>query len=249
MRTSLVTLEETSPLDYNMEAVLPGVHDRMSAMHSDISLVRLDVKNLSLEVKDYSLEVKKVVRQSEDGASQMVKLITYASQLMQLNGGAGGGAGQASPAPPLNSQRQAAAAAAHDDDDDDDEDDDNFGKAKRHTMKGRYQSLHLIYYEWYGLDISKDQPIVGGFKKCEELFKSSWRKHHTNAEKKHFSRLKMIIQGLQKKAVDEGSPMEEVVDILEETYQKSCNKTISKMADWMMQQGLIPQGKKRATSK
>ncbi len=62
------------------------------------------------------------------------------------------------------------------------------------------------------------------------------------------SRIANTLSQVQKKAADEGSPMEEVVDILEETYQKSCNKTISKMADWMMQLGLIPQGKKRATS-
>jgi hypothetical protein len=83
-----------------MEVVLPGVHDRMSAMHGDVALGRLEVKNCLLEVKNCSFEVEKVVRQSEDGALQVVKLITHASQLTQLNGGAGGGAGQASPAPP-----------------------------------------------------------------------------------------------------------------------------------------------------
>jgi hypothetical protein len=67
--------------------------------------------------------------------------------------------------------------------------------------------------------------------------------------KQHFSCLKKTFQGLQKKAADEGIPaMEEVVDILELTYQKDCNKSTSKMVDWMLQQGLIPQGKKRTTS-
>jgi hypothetical protein len=42
--------------------------------------------------------------------------------------------------------------------------------------------------------------------------------------------------------------MEEVVDIAEETHPKRCDKSMSKMADWMMQQGHIPQGGKRATS-
>jgi hypothetical protein len=69
-----------------------------------------------------------------------------------------------------------------------------------------------------------------------------------DAEKKHFSRLKKIIQGLQKKAVHEGSPMEEVVDVPELTCQKDCDKSTSKMVDWMLQQGIIPQGKKQATS-
>jgi hypothetical protein len=60
--------------------------------------------------------------------------------------------------------------------------------------------------------------------------------------------IQCCIQGLLKKAADEGSPMEEMVDILELTHQKDCDKSTSKMVDWMLQQGLIPQGKKRATS-
>jgi hypothetical protein len=80
--------------------------------------------------------------------------------------------------------------------------------------------------------------------RTEELFKSNWRKHHMDVVKKHFSRLEKAIQGLQKKAADEGIPMEEVVDVLELTWQKDWNESMSKMVDWMLHQGLIPQGKK-----
>jgi hypothetical protein len=52
----------------------------------------------------------------------------------------------------------------------------------------------------------------------------------------------------QSAPADEGIPMEEVVDILEETHPKCFDKSTSKMADWMMQQGHVPQGGKRATS-
>jgi hypothetical protein len=61
---------------------------------------------------------------------------------------------------------------------------------------------------------------------------------------KHLFCLKKTIQGLQKKAADEGSPiMQEVVDVLELTHQQDCDKATFKMVDWMMQQGLIPQEK------
>jgi hypothetical protein len=115
-------------------------------------------------------------------------------------------------------------------------------------MKNRHQSLFTMYYEWCGLETSKDQPIVGGFDKCEELFKSSWRKHHTDAQKKHFSRLKKIIQGLKQKVVRDGMPVDEVLDLMEPIYQQHCKKAMSKMVDWMTIQGLIPKGKTRATS-
>jgi hypothetical protein len=58
------------------------------------------------------------------------------------------------------------------------------------------------------------------------------------------SRIANTSSQVQKKAADEGSPMEEVADVLQLTCQKDFNKSTSKMVDWMLQQqGLIPQGK------
>jgi hypothetical protein len=37
--------------------------------------------------------------------------------------------------------------------------------------------------------------------------------------------------------------MQEVVDVPWLTHQQDCDKSTSKMVDWMMQQGLIPQEK------
>jgi hypothetical protein len=59
----------------------------------------------------------------------------------------------------------------------------------------------------------------------------------------HFSPLEKMIQGLQKRAEDEGIPTQEAVDVPELTCQQDCNKSMSKTVDWMMQQGLIPQEK------
>jgi hypothetical protein len=64
-----------------------------------------------------------------------------------------------------------------------------------------------------------------------------------NAEKKNFTHLKRTIPGLQKKPVDERSPMEELLDVQELTHQKDCDKLTCKMVDRMLQQALIPQGK------
>jgi hypothetical protein len=245
MRTSLETLEVESPLDHSLEAVLPGVHTRLSSLQSEMASGFSQVKQWQQSVDSFIQENTSIVRQSQAAAGQLVRIASSMLGWSSRGVGAGGGAWQGSPAPLLNSQQQAAAAA---NDNDDDDEDDDLRKAKRHQMIKRHQSLYTIYYEWYGLESSKDQPIVGGFEKCEELFKSSWRKPHTDAEKKHFSRLKKIIQGLKEKAAREELDMEEVVEILESTFAKDCKKALSKMVDWMMTQGLIPEGKKRATS-
>jgi len=191
-----------------------------------------------------------MTRQNQVTAAQLVSIASTMLGWGNRGMGVGGGAGQASPdSSLLNSFQQANSSqqqAANDEDDANENDD--FGKAKRHILIKRHQSLYTIYYEWYGLESSKDQPIVGGFEKCEEIFKSSWRKKHSDAEKKHFSRLKSIIKGLKKKAVTEGSDMQEVVGILESSFTQDCKKSISVMVEWMMTKKLIPEGKKRATS-
>jgi hypothetical protein len=77
-----------------------------------------------------------------------------------------------------------------------------------------------IYYEWYGLDSSKDQPIVGGFRKCEE-FSNQVGETSTRMQKESISRLRKIAEGLRRQA--EGSDMAEVVDILDPIFQ-DCKK-------------------------
>jgi hypothetical protein len=116
---------------------------------------------------------------------------------------------------------------------------DYFERAKRHHMVPRYLSLATIYYEGYGLESYKDKPIVGGFDSCEYLFKFNWRKKHTFGQKKQFLRMKRIIQGLHRKAEIEGSDVMEVVDGLASFYEVDCKKSMSKLEDWMIQEGLV----------
>jgi hypothetical protein len=248
MRSSLSSLGAESPLNLNLEAVLPGLHNRLGSLESTVSAGFSDLKKWQHGVDDMVRQNGSMVRANQQNASELVSL---ASRLLLRDGemGAGGGAGQASSsAPRFNSQQQAAAANDKNDDDDDDHNAANFELAKRHKLMPRHCSLYTVFYEWYGLESSKDQPIVGGFKKCEQLFKSSWRKGHSPAQKKHFSRLKKIIEGLQRKAANDGLAMEEVVEVLAATFSKYCKNSLSKMVDWMMTQRLIPPAKTRATS-
>ena len=245
MKTSLETLEVSDPVNHSLEAVLPGVHSRLSTIQREMAMGFKQVKSWQKAVDTCITQTAGMVRQSQVTAAQLVSIASTMMGWGNRGMGVGGGAaGQASPEfSLLNSQQQAANA-----DEDDAGEDNDFGKAKKHNLMKRHKSLYTIYYEWYGLESSKDQPIVGGFEKCEEIFKSSWRKKHSDAEKKHFSRLKSIIKGLKKKAVTEGSDMEEVVGILESSFTQDCKKSLSVMVDWMMTQKLIPEGKKRATS-
>jgi hypothetical protein len=206
MRTSLETLlEAVNPLDCNLEAVLPdGVHTLLSTLQVELSSGFKPVKEWKEDKHDSSREMAvQMVEANRQMAGQMVQM---AAQLQR----AGGRDVQASQAPLLlNSQNSQQPAG------DEDDEEESLEKAKRHLMKPSYQSLHVIYYEWYGLESSKDQPIVGGFERCEELYKKTWRKSHNPREKKHYSRLQAIIWSLQKKAASEERRMEQVATHLQ----------------------------------
>jgi hypothetical protein len=60
--------------------------------------------------------------------------------------------------------------------------------------------------------------------------------------------MKRIIQGLHRKAEIEGSDVMEVVDGLASFYEVDCKKSMSKLEDWMIQEGLVKKGKSRATT-
>jgi hypothetical protein len=231
----------TSPLDFNLEAVLPGVHSRLSSMQAQIGSGFGEMRTWKGEVNDTM----------SDNAQKLVKIA--ASLLQGARGGStamgtgmGGattmGTGTSGGATTMGSSPQQQAAAT-----DEDDDNDNFEKAKMHQMAPRYMSLETIYYEWYGLECFKDKPIVGGFERCEQVFKHKWRKDHSWGQKKHFSRLKRIIEGIQKKAAMEGIDIMAAVTTLAPIYQGDCKKSISKMEDWMSERGFIQKGKSRAT--
>lgn len=190
---------EDSPLDHNVESVLPGVHSRMASMQSQMasgfqSMTERMEKGWQL-VEDWheSLEEEK-----EHGKKMAQELVVLASRMLDggnssgsggggggFRGGARGGGGDriSTTDPSSNQQQQAAAGTSNNGNSD-------LEKAMRHQLAPRHQSLQTIYFEWYGLESFKDKPIVGGFEKCEELFKSKWRKTQSGGELKQFSRQK-----------------------------------------------------------
>jgi hypothetical protein len=213
MRQSLTRLEATSPLDHNIEAVLPGVHTRLATMETvmtegfRVSEARFD----NWEDKCVAREevVKTMMSNSNSVAAKLVSLAA------SMTGNVGGGDGLSvfenynnSHSSNSNSRQQAAAAGASM------SEDGLFEKAKRFVMAPRHLSLETMYFEWHGLEDSKDKPIVGGFERCEELFKASYRKGLNHGDSKRLSRIKRIMGAIKKKATTDGVDVEKVVDEL-----------------------------------
>jgi hypothetical protein len=243
MRRSIATLEATSPLDHNIESVLPGVHTKLSSMQAEMADgFRTSREFMERWEADHAEREGKMSQMTEQNTSVAAQLIRIAAT---LTGSLGRGAEVAADGVEnsnananTNSQPQATAAASED---------DLFQQATRFLMAPRHMSLQTIYFEWHGLETSKDKPIVGGFQRCEDLFKSKWRKRLNFGENKQFSRLKRIMGGIQDKATTDGIDLETVVDNLAPIYEKECKKSIAKMETWMVTNGMIPKGKSRET--
>jgi hypothetical protein len=120
MRTSLATMEVSSPLDHNLEAVLPGVHTRLGSMQTEMATGFEQLKEcLESHIEQSDRREEQFALRERASQAVAAQMVTFASAIV-----AGGSAGQLplpnSQLPLPNSQRQ---AAADDDDDDDDNDD------------------------------------------------------------------------------------------------------------------------------
>jgi hypothetical protein len=115
-----------------------------------------------------------------------------------------------------------------------------------------YLSIYELYYEWYGLETYHNKPIAGGFNQLEKEQGSKWRKHFRGSEKKHISRVKAIIRGieaLKAEAVDADNPLDAVLSRLDGLFIHEMKKSISKLASWMQAQCLVKKFAARGKNK
>jgi hypothetical protein len=111
-----------------------------------------------------------------------------------------------------------------------------------YRLQPRFEKLLHILDMWTGENAFEDRPIVDGIEGANNKFGTAWRKSFTQAEKKHYSRVKTIIDGMQEYCriqIDLGhhKSMEDASDELQAQYD--VKKTVSGMAEWMKEQGLV----------
>jgi hypothetical protein len=252
MDPSISSLDAASPLDHNIVSVLDGVNTRLSSMQAEMAdgfrmmadgfkMLKSRMEKLEEICVAREVGVTTMMQQGKSLADQPVRVAATMTSNLGRGAEVAADGGQLSVFENSNSksQQQAAAVAASM------SENKLFKKAKRFQMAPQHLSLETIYFEWHGLESCKDKPIVGGFQRCEELFKSSWRKGLSAGENKQFSRLKRIMGGIQKKATMDGIDLVTVVENLTPIYQKDCKKSISLMETWMVSNGMIQKGESR----
>ena len=98
--------------------------------------------------------------------------------------------------------------------------------------------------EWYGIggESTNDKPIPGGFARLEEMYKAKWRKHLDGAQARHFTRIRLIIEGIRTMAEVSEMTVEVTRDQLESEWSR-LKKSPGALVAYLQAEGYIKKAK------
>lgn len=86
-------------------------------------------------------------------------------------------------------------------------------------------SITQVYSEYHGLGEFEGVPVDGGWNEIEKQFKASWRsttkKLYTTAESKHFTRVKRLVQWIDKCAENSNVDVNTILNDLDVYYREN----------------------------
>lgn len=241
----------TNPYDASMEVVMPGVQERFNAQQTMIHGVEAKI-----DVVD--AKVDKVLRNQQEGSNtnsnnmvlfqaatfetvaralrenmHLLSLLTQGHSNSLITQG-----NTNTTDPPLNNNSQHPPVQ--------ESPQNNNGATNAPRLSPRYASLALMWEEWHGTGgpTTRDKPIPGGFAELERTQKNKWRQHLDGAQGRHFTRIRVIIEGIKKMAELSTTPVEVVRDNLEETWQ-SCKRSPDTLIKHLQERGCVKKTKPR----
>lgn len=212
-----------SPYDASMEMILPGIQERLNGLNSQIDSkfeeIKTSLRGIETSIPDKVDEVIKTV-QIEMAEIQATAFHAVANAITQH---------RRSEQPHGNAQE---AVTTNIPTMRDIHTTQNQNRTTREITRNstaettalhsarlspHFASLSQMWDEWHGTgrDSTLDKPIPGGFARLEELHKSKWRKHFNAAEGRHFTRCRLVIDGIKNMASASQMPVEAARDILE----------------------------------
>jgi hypothetical protein len=119
----------------------------------------------------------------------------------------------------------------------------------QHRLAMKHHSLHTLFNEWYGLGEYLDIPVPGGIAALEASEKTKWRKHFSANEVKNFSRVKMVVAGIDAMQCRIQRETEVAIEELDVIYTEEAKKSVASMAIIMQTMGLVSKKKSRGKTK
>jgi hypothetical protein len=225
-----------NPVDASMDAVLPGVNDRLTAIQNSV-----DKSKASLEYKIDQMEAATkatLLQQSKQTKLELAKEFAAVALHLASEVGVGG----------RNNVRADESQETRMEEEEDEaliSNEELFRRVEGAQIifpsTARVRSIRVIFYEYYGLEMFKGRPIDGGIETCEMLWRNKWRKNYKGAESKLFSRSKLIVNSIwrmifhqvENEEGDADEVRELILDTMEEKYAELGYK-ITPMSKWIM---------------
>lgn len=216
-------MEDSCPLDAAVESVLPGVHHRMDLHSQQLLDLHRYVRTLEGTISNENQATRRGILDAL-GSSLKAASAKIAKSLEETTTG------------------------LQDVDDDDDSKMPAAPKANKTTSAGphlmaSYPRLSDLFDHWFGCGLYESIP--GGINHLETSRKSSWRSSYTSAQKKQFSRAKVVMTALKKTAQSRNISFRDVCDEWEDIYAAEAGCRLSKMVTILQEKGVIRKMKAR----
>lgn len=267
MSTALET--EKSPLDANMETVLPGVYQWHQDNQTQLRTLTQTVEGLQELMQEGIGEVlrEQTNRTQESDKRLAIVFANIAAQLLGRGDVNGEEAlamlglsvrdtGEAASLQDLTTPEDGMLTGTFDVTTDMQVDasppvattpapiEDDYKSHSGFSMIHKHHSLSDLADEWFGT--GKFEDAYGGIQGRNKLYGKKWRRHFK--DKQLYSRTSRVIQAIETLAAREGLPIPGAVAQLENVFSK-CNRSVANMVKWLQNNGLLATGKSRGTHK
>ena len=254
MADTLDRMESRNPLDATLESVIPGMNDRFMSIEGNINNkmggLSDQVTSLSNQISDFYGMVKSHQQDQEKKNDELAKAYIRMAAILQ--------------------KKKKVKSSGDDDNGSDSEDflpgnlnlnvsstsnqttiqdktkgnkkvrNENYGDAATFVPKTRYHSVRDIMDEWFGMGECENEPVRGGINACEERWNSKWRRHFSPAQKKHFGRIRRIVEEVQIIIDTENKTREEAMKEMEDDFErKEVKKSISNMVEYIKRKKIL----------
>ena len=241
-----------SPMDYNLQAVLPGVHTRLNGLSGEVRQVTRDVERLSNHVFSIPTSAQhfafmadqmrmmqqhqqqlmqqvfgsmsEAIAQAANGFGTSVPRIACPALMENSRFGNSAVVGAASSPPPTEATTTTTTGFGH--------------------VLHRHSTVRSMYNEWYGLEEFEGVPVAGGIEAMEKEHGRKWRREKTDDRVTRQAKVCRKIRELVE--VDERQ-LDEVLEEWNVMYkERNCN--LKKLIEDLQQKGILSKNRNRGQS-
>jgi hypothetical protein len=235
MKLHLQAQATANPNDTTIEAVLPGVYQRMNMIQTTIAQGRKEVQDGFGKVHDSLKVIEGKVSTAGDDTRQFMAT-EFARMAVGLSQGVIGTTIR--PDLPMGTVL-GTEEETEQEEQESPEDLEDWSRAEGHQLQCRApDTVAEMYHQWKGLGKFNDTPILGGLEACDRRFKTRWRKHFEASTQKFFSRIKILSESIHHQAAIRGTTTGIILQEFEHFFIEK-NGSVCGLIDHLTQLGII----------